>query len=751
MAALARWCFQHRWTVLIAWLVVFVAVGAGARLAGSEYRDNFTLPGTDTQAALDLLQHEFPAASGDQATIVLHARSGTLRDAAPKATVTAMLAQVSKLPHVAKIESPYDAKGAAQLSTDGRTGFATVTVDGQATSLSSGDITRIVDTARAADGADGGSLQVETTGNLAAVAEKPKQSYSELIGVVAAAVILFLAFGSVLAMTLPLITALVALGISTNAIPLLSHVTTLASVSSQLATLIGLGVGIDYALFIVNRHRIALRAGRSPEEAAVNAVNTSGRAVLFAGVTVCIALLGMFALGVSFLYGVAISAALGVALTMTAAVTLLPALLGFYGTKVLSRRERRRLAETGPEPEQPTGFWWKWAKLVERRPKSLAVAAAAVVVLVALPFFSLRLGSSDQGNGSPSFSSKRGYDLLADGFGPGFNGPFTIVAKTAGAADRATLTRVQSALKATPGVVSVTPVTESPSGGAAIITLYPSTSPQDAATSKLLSHLRHDVIPAAVGTSGTKIYVGGATAGSEDFSHVLQSKLPLFIGIVVVLAFLLLVAVFRSLLIPLTASVMNLLAVGAAFGVIVSVFQWGWGGSIFQISPGPIEAFLPVLLFSVLFGLSMDYEVFLVSRMHEEWVARRDNRMAITLGQAETGRVISAAGAIMIMVFLSFVLGDNRVIKEFGLGLAMAILIDAFLIRTVLVPALMHIFGRANWWLPGWLDRVLPNLSVESSDEHLVAEAAAVPPGAAIPGQQSASRADQHSRHRARR
>ena len=736
MAALARWCFRHRWTVVIAWLVVLVGVSVAARVAGDHYRDDFTLPGTDTQAAFDLLQQEFPGASGDTATIVLHARSGTLRGRAPLATATAMLARVAKLPHVAEVDSPFGARGAARTSPDGRTAFATVTVDGQATTLSSGDITRIVDTARAADGA---ALQVEVTGDLASVAEQPSQSYSELIGVVAAAVILFLAFGSLLATTLPLITALVALGISTNAVPLLSHLGSLSSLSIQLATLIGLGVGVDYALFIVNRHRIALRAGRPAEEAAVGAVNTSGRAVLFAGVTVCIALLGMFALGVTFLYGLAIAAALGVALTMAAAVTLLPALLGFYRSRVLSRRERRRLAQHGPRPEQPTGPWWKWAGFLERRPRTLAVLAAGAVVLVALPFFSLRMGSSDQGNGSPSLSSKRGYDLLAEGFGPGFNGPFTIVARTASMADLATLTKVSAALKNTPGVASVSPVLESPSGGATIVTLYPTTSPQDAATTKLLTQLRRDVIPAALGTSGTRVYVGGPTAGSADFSQVLQSKLPLFIAIVVVLAFLLLVAVFRSLLIPLTASAMNLLAVGAAFGVIVAVFQWGWGGSILRISPGPVEAFLPVLLFAVLFGLSMDYEVFLISRMHEEWAARRDNRLAITLGQAETGRVISAAGAIMIMVFLSFVLDDNRVIKEFGLGLSMAIVIDAFLIRTVLVPALMHVFGRANWWLPAPLARRLPNLSVEATPRKPAAEAAEPAPGATttspIPGQ----------------
>jgi len=729
VAALARWCFRHRWIVLVAWLVAFIGLGGAARVVGDDYKDAFSLPGTDSQAAYDLLASDFPAASGESASIVLHARTGSLTDPALRTSATSMLDALAKLPHVASVASPYSADGASQLSADHRTAFATVTVDGQAQDLTKDDITKIVDAARAADA---GPLQVEATGNLVSVAEQAGTSSSELVGVVAAAIILFVAFGSLLAMTLPLITALVALGIATSIIPLLSHVSTFSEVSLTLTTLIGLGVGIDYALFIVNRHRIALRAGKSPEEAAVNAVNTSGRAVLFAGVTVCIALLGMFALGVSFLYGVAIAAALGVAFTMATSVTLLPALLGFYGQKVLSRKERRRIAENGPEPERPGGLWWRWAKLVESRPKTLAVLAAGFIVVIALPFFSLRLGSSDQGNGADSKTSKRGYDLLADGFGPGFNGPFLIAARVGGEADRATLSRLVDTLADTPGVASVTDPQYSPSGTAATISLFPTTSPQAAETSKLLNRLRDDVVPSVVGAgaasstagqagtpAGTQVYIGGATATGDDFSSVLQGKLPLFIGIVVILAFLLLVAVFRSLVIPLTASAMNLLAVGAAFGVIVSIFQWGWLGSLIGITGGPVEAFIPVILFAVLFGLSMDYEVFLVSRMYEEWSARRDNRVAVTLGQAETGRVISAAGAIMTLVFASFVLGDERVLKLFGLGLAMAVLIDAFVIRTVLVPALMHLFGRANWWLPAALDRRLPHLSVESTADEL--------------------------------
>ncbi|CAO5162823.1 putative drug exporter of the RND superfamily [Frankia sp. AiPs1] len=714
MATLARWCFRHRRPVLLLWIIALVGLGVLSRVSGSAYRDSFSLPGTDSQKAIDLLQRDFPAASGDSATIVLHSRSGApLTDPALRGPVTEMLAKVARTPHVAEVTGPFEQKATGQISSDKRTAFVAVDFDEQGNDLPKDDIQTFVDTAR---GYDSASLQVETTGQVPAIVEQQEQSYSELIGIIAAAIVLFLAFGSLLAVTLPLITAIMALGVSSSVIVLASHGLTIAEFSPILSTLIGLGVGIDYALFIVNRHRIGLRAGRSPEEAAVIAVNTSGRAVLFAGITVCIALLGMFALGVSFLYGVAIAAAVSVAMTMAAAVTLLPALLGFYGMRVLSRRDRRRLAEQGPMHESTTGVWWRWASFVQSRPRVLAVVSAAVILLIAVPFLSMRLGSSDQGNNPTSKTTKRGYDLLAEGFGPGFNGPFSIVAEIHGPQDTATLDAVVRAARATPGVSSVTEPRRSPNGEAAIATLYPTTSPQAKETSTLLKHLRDDVIPQADRTN-TGIYLGGITAVFEDFADVLSGKLPLFIGVVVVLAFLLLIVVFRSLLVPLTASVMNLLSVGAALGVVVAVFQWGWGASAFATTGGPIEAFVPVMLFAILFGLSMDYEVFLVSRMYEEWTRRRDNRLAVSLGQAETGRVISAAGAIMTFVFASFILGDERVIKMFGLALAGAILIDAFIIRTVLVPALMHVFGRANWWLPSWLDRILPRISVEAGDE----------------------------------
>ncbi len=712
MTTLARWCFQHRRIVLLLWIATLIGVGAASSGIGANYKNNFNLPSTESHRAQVLLARDFPAVSGDEERIVLAARTGTVRDADVRGPAAAMLAKVARLPHVTRVASPYDATGARQISADGKIAFATVDVDKQSNLLPKSVFSDLVTTARAADA---GPLQVELSGNGIELAQQATQSTSELIGIIAAAVVLFIAFGSLLAMTLPLISAVVAIGVGISSIGLLTHAFSVPQFGPTLGVLLGLGVGVDYALFIVSRHRNGLRDGLTPEDAAITALNTSGRAVLFAGITVCIALLGMFALGVSFLYGVAISAALVVALTMASALTLLPALLGFYGMRVLSRRERAKVAEQGAILEAATGFWWRWARFIERRPRVVAVAGAVIVLVLAIPFFSLRLGSTDAGNDPAAHTTRQAYDLLADGFGPGFNGPFTVAAEFSTPTAAASLPKLVNALRATTGVASVAPPVTSPNGRAAIISVFPDSSPQALRTTQTLHRIRDTVVPRATAGTGLVVQVGGLTAVFEDFAHVLSSKLPLFVGVVVLLAFLLLMAVFRSLVVPLTASVMNLLAVGAAFGVIVTVFQWGWLSSVFHLRPGPVEAFIPVLLFAILFGLSMDYEVFLVSRIHEEWTARRDNRIAVSIGQAETGRVISAAATIMTLVFFSFVLGDDRTIKLFGLGLGAAVLIDAFVIRILLVPGLMHLLGKANWWLPRWLDRRLPHIAVEGS------------------------------------
>jgi RND superfamily putative drug exporter len=693
-------------------VIVLFALGSAA---GGKYNDSFSLPGTESTRALNLLEKSFATQSGDTNQIVWHTADGSVTDPKYKDRISAMLAKVADGPDVVEVKSPFDKANPGQISKDGRTAYATVNMDKLFQDLPKSSYTKLIDTAEAAR-TDG--LQVELGGNGIQQAQQAEGGgATELIALAFAAIVLFIAFGSLFATLLPLVTAIFALSGGLAAAGLLSSVIDIATFAPQLATLIGIGVGIDYALFIVTRHRNAIMAGKSPEDAMALALNTSGRAVLFAGTTVCIAILGLLLLGVSFLNGVAVATAITVLFTMLAAVTLLPAFLGIIRMKVLSRKERRRLVEEGPHEAHAVGFWARWAAFVQRRPVPLAIAAAALMVLISIPFLSLRLGSSDAGNDPTSKTTRQAYDLLAEGFGAGFNGPLQLVAQ---GRDDAALAKLSAAVKQNPEVVSVAPVIKNKEGDVAIIQVTPRGAPQDKATSDLITQLRDHTIPDTVGGSGVKVYVGGLTAIFDDFADVLTSKLPLFIGVIVLLGCLLLMIAFRSIVVPLTAAVMNLLAAGAAFGLVTAVFQWGWGGSVIPIGgEGPVEAFLPVMLLAILFGLSMDYQVFLVSRMHEEWSHTHDNDVAVRVGQADTGRVITAAAGIMILVFGSFVLQGQRVISEFGIGLAGAVLLDAFVLRTVLVPALMHLFGRANWWLPKSLDRALPHVSVDPSEAEL--------------------------------
>ncbi|HEV3132164.1 MAG TPA: MMPL family transporter [Acidimicrobiales bacterium] len=735
MKALASWCVRHRVIVVLLWLTALLGTGVLSQSVGSAYSNSFSLPNTESTQALSLLQQAAPRVAGDREQIVFHTTNGAkVTDPEVQASITTMLDKVAKVPHVSTVTSPYGPGGSTQISANGTTGFATVTFDRQEQYISTAEAKQFVAAAQSVKG--GPNLQVAVAGQVAEAANRVSFG-GTLPGVILAGVVLLLVFGSVFAMALPLVSALASLGTAIGLIGLLSHGIKMPQFSPTLVLLIGLGVGVDYALFIVTRHRQGLIAGGDVESSIVNAVNTSGRAVLFAGIIVCIALLGMFALGVSFLYGLAIAAALGVALTMIAALTLLPALLGFIGPRVLSRRQKKELATTGPRVvgAGTKGFWPKWAAFIEERPILPAVVALLFVVLVALPFFSLRLGSSDQGNDPVGTTTRQAYDLLASGFGPGFNGPLLLVTQSPGQADAQALDHLAAAVRAQPGVDRVVaPVSLPAKNGnqVSLITVYPTTAPQDAATTNLIDHLRQQTIPAAVAGTGVRAYVGGNTAIFVDFARVLSSKLPLFIGLVVVLSFLLLTMVFRSIIIPLTAAAMNLLSIGAAFGVLVGVFQWGWLGSVFQVNrAGPIEAFLPVMLFAILFGLSMDYEVFLISRIHEEWLKSDDNNTAVRKGLASTGKTITAAALIMILVFGSFMLGGLRVIKEFGLGLAAGILIDALVIRMAIVPSVMFLIGRANWWFPSWLDRILPHLGVDPEMPPSVEE----PEGPAAPAE----------------
>jgi RND superfamily putative drug exporter len=708
MRNIARWCFTHRWIVLGGWIAALVVLIAIHASAGSNYKDEFKLSGTDSFDALHLLQRSAPKASGDQEQIVLAVKDGKLTDAPNRARVESMLSTVGKLPHVGTVASPFDDGNSAQISKDGRIAFATVTMDEDVTGLPVDATKKLVSTAQksATDG-----LQVELGGQ--AVEQSRQQGAGgAVIGFIAAFIVLFIVFGSFLAAILPLLTAGLALGVGITVIGLLSNAITMASFSSELSLLIGLGVGVDYALFIVTRYRQEIMRGATPEEAAVASLDTSGRAVLFAGITVCIALLGMFALGVSFLYGVATAASIVVAFTVLSALTLLPALLALFGKRVLTGKQRRAVAagELATTDESPA--WARWSGILQKRPVVLTISAAVVMLLLATPALSMRLGNSDAGNDPSDSTTRKAYDLLARGFGPGFNGPLQLVAEVNGSDGKAAFARVAEAVGKTPGVVATSkPVVVGKN--IALAQVYPQHSPQDKQTSDLVNHLRDDVVPPAE-QGQVNVLVGGSTAIGIDFSKVLASKLPLFIGVVVLLSFLLLMAVFRSLVIPAMAAVMNLLSVIAAFGVVVAVFQHGWGAEIIGVDrTGPIEAFLPVMVFAILFGLSMDYEVFLVSRIYEEWHKRGDNREAIMHGLAATGRTITAAAAIMVLVFGAFVLGGERVIKLFGIGLAGAVFLDALIVRSVLVPGLMLLVGERNWWLPSWLERIVPRLNVE--------------------------------------
>jgi RND superfamily putative drug exporter len=705
--------------VLAAWLVAVIGLAALSTSAGTAYNDSFSLKGTQSSEALQLLEHAAPKAAGDREEIVIAVKHGRITDPAVKARAEAMFAHVAKLPDVASIASPYSAKGSAQVSHAGQVAFAIVTMSKQASKFTVSQATKFVNTAKAGAGA---GMEVAVGGQVAE--QSLKTSISSVgFGVLAALIVMFIVFGSMLAAVLPLLATGLALGAGTATIGLLSHLIQMASFSSQLSLLIGLGVGVDYALFIVTRYRQGLQRGKSVEDAIVDAVDTSGRAVLFAGMTVCIALLGMFALGVSFLYGVAIAASIVVAFTVLSALTLLPALLGFMGPRVLGRRARRSLAAGELKTSDGSGWWVRWSGILQSRPGLIATLAAVVMAVIALPFLSMRLGSSDAGSDPAGSTTRQAYDLLAKGFGPGYNGPLQLVAQIHNAGEQAAFAKVTHAVAGAKGVVRVTPpVTLPGKHGAPPVTsadVYPQGSPQAASTSTLLTMLRNTIVPRASAGTGLHVLIGGQTAIFADFSKVLSSKLALFIGVVVILSFLLLTAVFRSLAIPAMAAIMNMLSAGAAFGVITAVFQFGWLGSLLGVNQtGPIEAFIPVMMFAILFGLSMDYEVFLVSRIYEEWHRTGDNRLAVTRGLEATGRTITAAAAIMIFVFASFILGGQVIIEMFGLGLAAAVLMDALIVRSVLVPALMLVVGKANWALPKALDRMIPHLNVEGSVEH---------------------------------
>lgn len=709
----AEFSIKHRRIVGISWVVSLLCLTGLAGLLGTKYASNFSLPGTDSQKAADVLKKNFPARNGDNDQIVFKFKRGSFATPQVKNKINVMLNKVSESPQVSSVVSPYSLIGKDQISPDKTIAFATILFNKQANLLPVSAIKHVVITAKSAESPQ---LQVELGGLAIEEAQSVSLESTTGIGIAAAIIILLITFGSLLAMGLPIATALLGLGTGIALIELGTHVIEMPNFSTQLATMIGLGVGIDYSLFIVTRFRENYANSGDVHKAIVYAMNTAGRAVFFAGCTVIIALMGMFALGVSFLYGLAIAASLAVLMTMFAALTVLPAMLSLFG-KRLGKKQRIKVKKAQKQKNKstaPQGFWGRWSTLIQKHPVVGTIVGLSIMLLLAAPALSLRLGSSDAGNDPTNQTTRKAYDLLSQGFGQGFNGPLLVVAKLPTQHHTAALENVAVALKATPGVASVSPPQLSPKADIAVLSVYPSSSPQSVDTTKLIKRLRSKEFPS------TTVLIGGITAVGIDFTNVLSDKLPLFISLVILLSALLLMVVFRSIVIPIQAAIMNLLSIGASMGIVVAIFQKGFLASIFNVQDGPIEAFLPVMVFAIVFGLSMDYEVFIISRIHEEWERRQDPSAAVAHGLAATGRVVTAAATIMVCVFLSFVLGDTRVLKLFGLALASAVFLDAFVVRSLLLPATLELFGRTTWKLPKFLQKHLPHLKIdeEENDSH---------------------------------
>ena len=706
IARVGAWCFTHRRAVFAGWLLALVALMGAGRGIGNAFTDDLNGGGTQAEQAHALLRTEFPAYSGDAAQVVFNASDG-LGAAATKQAVQTTISKLRTLPQVSAVRGPFDPGAGRQVSADGTIAYATVQYTLPAGDLDKASINDLVDVTQAASRP---GLTVVAGGPPVQRIEKPKFGAAEGAGILAAAVILLLAFGSIIAMGLPILTALFGLATAFGALDLISHGLTVPTFGPELAALLGIGVGIDYALFIVTRYRSHLHDGWAPVDAISEALATSGRAVLFAGGTVVISLLGLLLVGLPYITGAAIGASTAVLLVMAAAVTLLPATLGAIGSRI----DRLRLPLPSRDRGPALGMWWRWSRRVQRRPAMIGGIAVAALVVLALPLFSLRVGYGDAGNNPTSFASRHAYDLLAQGFGPGSNGPLVVAATLPNRTDQAPLENLRQHLSDTPDVSGVSDVLRNPAGTAAVLTVTPASAPQAQRTVDLVHQIRDTVIPQALSGSGVRALVGGETAASIDSSTHLSHRLLPVILFVIALSLLLLAAVFRSVAIPFKAALMNLLSTGAAYGVIVAVFQWGWAASVFNAGQkGPIDPWIPVMLFTILFGLSMDYELFLMSRIREEWLRTRDAADAVASGLASTARVITAAAAIMVCVFGAFALSDLRALKIFGLGMATAVLVDATLVRVLLVPAVMHLLGPRAWWLPRWLDRALPRLAVE--------------------------------------
>ena len=704
---------RFRWPVIAAWIAVAIALHVVAASAGEDWTDNLTLPGTGSTRATDLLQERLPQQAYGSIPVTLRDPGGTLGDSKSSDAISATVKNLKAVPHVIRVVSPLDPGASALLSKDKKIGYISVALDIGSGDTSVAEAQAVLD---AADPAKAAGLDVAVGGYVGQKLSKPATESSEAIGLAAAVVILVFAFGTVTAMALPIVTAIIGLVITLALVTLVGHTTDVPNISPTLATMIGLGVGIDYALFIVTKHKLQLAEGMEMGESIARACATAGGAVVFAGVTVAIALCSLVVAGIPLVTTLGYTAAIAVVVSVLAATTLLPALLAVLGERIHSLAVH--LGGTHPDDKEPHG-WARLARAVGRRPWPALIGSTVLLVVLALPVLQLRLGQSDTSAMPKSTTIKQAYDAITAGFGAGTNGPLLIAVqmKTPATGDPTQdprLTSLVNAVARTPGVQSVAPVTVDKAGTAAVFTAVATTSPADSRTEDLVDNLRDNVIPKAVAGTGLSAYVGGQTAGYIDLAEKIAKKLPLMIAVVVLLSLVVLLLAFRSVVIPLKAAVMNLLSVAAAYGVVTAVFQEGWGAGVVGLPHAiPIVSFAPLLMFAILFGLSMDYEVFLVTQMQEHYLESGDAKEAVVDGLAATGRVITSAALVMVCVFTSFVLNGDPTVKEFGVGLAFAIAVDATVVRCLLVPAVMELLGERSWWLPHWLDRALPRISIE--------------------------------------
>ncbi|MEU4799346.1 MMPL family transporter [Streptomyces sp. NPDC023327] len=710
---LGRLAFRRRRYVALLWVALLVGAGVAASTAPAPPEDSFSMPGTESQKAFDLLEKRFPDASADGASarVVIRAPKGEkITSADSKAEVKKMVAAIGEGPQVAGVDDPYKAK---TVSKDGTTAYTSVTYKVAATELtdkSRDALTKATDTTRHA------GLTVEAGGD-AVMAEQDMGGSAELIGIAISAVVLILTFGSLVAAGMPLLTAIIGVMIGVSAIGALGSTLDLSATTSTLATMIGLAVGIDYALFIVSRFRAEIAEGRTPEDAAGRATGTAGSAVVFAGLTVVVALSGLAVVNIPILTKMGLAAAGTVVVAVLIALTLIPALLSFAGRKVLRRKDRKKSTSELQDPNAKPKLGTRWARFVLRRPLAVLLVAVVGLGAMAIPATSLELGLPDEGTAAPDTTQRKAYDMLSESFGAGFNGPLMVtVSKDSGVA--AAAKTVGEKLAKVDGVVAVTPPTANKADDTAILSVVPGSGPSDHKTEELVKSIRSSAEGIGADT-GSEILVTGQTAMTIDFSQTLDDALLPYLGLVVGLAFLLLMLVFRSILVPLKAALGFLLSVAAALGAVVAVFQWGWLADVVGVDqPGPIMSMMPIFMIGVVFGLAMDYEVFLVTRMREAYVHGARPGESIVTGFTHGGRVVAAAAIIMISVFSGFIMENDDMIKMMGFGLAVAVLFDAFVVRMAIVPAVLALLGKAAWWLPRWLDKALPNVDVEGEKLH---------------------------------